>query len=429
MTPESDERHVGVPAQRLRVGDCQGTEPEGTQRGPATGASTSVLEDVDAGRRERHAGMPVQRLRQSSEPFDPRVHGDVVPDIEPDDTTLPAESEAAWWRDLLFNPVLISITVFLAASLLLMIVSEVFQFLQAVQSVPRPLQWLGYLFVAVLVAMAAWAAIRLVRCVTALRVTPQIQESDFYEAKHRHFVRTAAKQRAQEGRKILQAIAAEYPLDDLRFQKLLTSCGCTPEACSGLRDDIQELLRTDDLSAQSWLSRFDGRVLSLMDECARTRVHAYALQVGFKTAVMPTSMADMLIVVTNSLLMLKDLCALYNVRTTPMATCSLAGHLFINAFVAARLEGQLSSFAREADTALRGAIPLDATDAASSAGDAVSTTDFAAGAISTVASYAGSVVTSATFAVGRRSAEGLANYILIRRFGDACIRYLRPIQQ
>jgi hypothetical protein len=131
-------------------------------------------------------------------------------------------------------------------------------------------------------------------------------------------------------------------------------------------------------------------------------------------------MADMLIVVTNSLLMLKDLCALYNVRSTPLATCSLAGHLFMNAFVAARLEGQLSSLTQEADSALRNAFTAPTT-----AGDAVN----AAGAAGVAVGSLGKIVTTATRGAGRRFTEGGANYILVRRLGDACIRYLRPIQQ
>jgi hypothetical protein len=151
------------------------------------------------------------------------------------------------------------------------------------------------------------------------------------------------------------------------------------------------------------------------------RARDYALRVGVKTALMPTSMADMLIVVTNSLLMLKDLCALYNVRTTPLGTCSLAGQLFMNAFVAARLEGQLSAFAQEANGAIQDAMAI-----APSAADVVNSTE---ALNSVMGSVVGKAVTTATIGVGRRVAEGTANYVLVRGLGSACIKYLRPIQQ
>jgi uncharacterized membrane protein YcjF (UPF0283 family) len=419
MTPEPDARHVGVPRQRLKATDDSRLESD-----PAAQSLPAAVDPLfqDARDREslkRRAGLPTQTVRQPPEAYDPRIHGEELPDDEQDDATARADSSVAWWRDVLFNPALISITMLLGVILLLMLVNEVFQFIQAVHSAPRPLQWIGYAFVTMLTAAAAWAAIRLMRCITALRVTPQIQRSDYYAARHRPFVRQTAKLKSREGRDILRAILAEYPLEEPRFQKLLSSCGCTQESRSRLRGDIRELLSVDDLSAESWLSRVDMRVLALMDDCAKKRVHDYALQVGLKTALMPTSMADMLIVVTNSLLMLKDLCALYNVRTTPLATCSLAGHLFMNAFVAARLEGQLSSLTQEADSALRNAFtaPTTAGDAANAAG----TAGVAVGSL-------GKIVTTATRGAGRRFAEGGANYILVRRLGDACIRYLRPIQ-
>jgi uncharacterized membrane protein YcjF (UPF0283 family) len=419
MTPEPDARHVGVPRQRPKPADEQSFEPDTAIHSSSTPSRTALPGACDGERLERRAGLPVHTPAESTEPYDPLIHGEDLPDEEQEDAAARTESTAAWWRDLLFNPAIISVTALFGAILLLMLVSEVFQFLQAVQSAPQPLQWLGYAFVATLVAIAAWAAIRLVRSITALRVTPQIQRADYYAARHRPFVRKTAKLKSREGREILRAIVAEYPLENPRFQKLLASCGCTQESRTRLRGDVQELLSVDDLSAEAWLSRFDMRVLALMDECATKRVHDYALQVGLKTALMPTSMADMLIVVTNSLLMLKDLCALYNVRTTPLATCSLAGHLFMNAFVAARLEGQLSTLAQEADSALRNAFTASA-----SAGDAAN----AAGAASVVVGSLGKVVTTATRGAGRRLAEGGANYILVRRLGDACIRYLRPIQ-
>lgn len=418
MTSEPDARHVGVPRQRPRSLDDQGVESDAATQEPSTASRSALPETSNGERLERRAGLPTHTPPQSTEVYDPLIHGEDLPDEDLEDTAARTESAAAWWRDVVFSPAIISITVLLGAILLLMLVSEVFQFLQAVQSAPRPLQWLGYAFVTTLVAIAAWAAIRLVRSITALRVTPKIQRSDYYAARHRPFVRKTAKLKSREGREILRAIVDEYPLADPRFQKLLASCGCTQESLTRLRGDVQELLTVDDLSAEAWLSRFDMRVLALMDECAKKRVHDYAVQVGLKTALMPTSMADMLIVVTNSLLMLKDLCALYNVRTTPLATCSLAGHLFMNAFVAARLEGQLSSLAQEADSALRTAFTASAGDAAN-----------AAGAASAVVGSLGKVVTTATRGAGRRFAEGGANYILVRRLGDACIRYLRPIQQ
>lgn len=421
MTSESEERHVGVPSQRpMAKGSAGAVRASEAVHAAAVASGTYQQSTSDIERLEREAGRPTQSPRGAKEPYDPVLHRADLPDDEGEGEGF-GEQADGFWRGLLFQPIVVSITTLVVAGLLLVLVSEVFQFLQAINSAPPPLQWLGYSLVAALVLLAIWAVVRLVRGVTALRITPQLSQTDYCAARNRPLVRNAVRQRAGAGKEILRAIAADYPLADTRFRKLLTSCGSTDEAINQLRGDIHQLLSDDDLPLDSWLAAFDRRVLALIDELAKKRVRDYALRVGVKTALMPTSMADVLIVVTNSLLMLKDLCALYNVRTTPVGTCKLAGHLFMNAFVAARLEGQMNAFAQEATGAIQGAMNItpSAEDVAASAG-AVS------GAVGTALNNA---VASAAIGAGRRVAEGTANYVLVRGLGSACILYLRPIQK
>ena len=411
MPLEPDARHVGVPRQGPRPADEPSVEAVVTMHATSV-ASTTFLETRDRERLERRAGVPPQIHPQACEPSDPPgedLPDEDLPDEEPDGPAARTESAVAWWLDVLFNPVIFSITTLFGAILLFMLLSEVFQFLQAVQSAPLLLRWLGYAFVVTLVAIASWAAIRLVLCCRKLRVTPQIQRSDCYAARHRPFVRKTAKLKPREGREILTAIVAEYPLEDPRFQKLLKSFGCTPKRLTELRGDVRDLVGGDAFSTKAWLEHFDMRVLSVMDDFANKCVTKYATQVALKTALVPSSMADMLIVVTNSLLMLKDLCALYNVRTTPFATCSLAGHLFMNTFVAGQLEDQLKPLAEEAASALGNALP---SWVARGVGD-----------------VAANLTQSATAEVGKRVAEGTVNYMFVWRLGTVCIKYLRPIQK
>ena len=171
MPLEPDARHVGVPMQGPRPVDEPSVEADVTMHATSV-ASTAFKETRDRERLERWAGVPSHP--QSPEPSDPRG-GDLpdedlpdedlpdedLPDEEADDPAARAESTAAWWLDVLFSPVIFSITILFGAILLFMLLSEVFQFLQAVQSAPLLLRWLGYAFVVTLVAIASWAAIRL----------------------------------------------------------------------------------------------------------------------------------------------------------------------------------------------------------------------------------------------------------------------------
>jgi uncharacterized membrane protein YcjF (UPF0283 family) len=406
MTLEPDARHAGVPGRNLR--------PAGGHAGSPSAPSDSSTPELSAPRHseaheshsERRVGTPSQQRPTAAEAYDPETHGEDPADESKDDPSDLNDITIAWWREILFTPAVFSVIALIVAMVALVLVSEVFQFVQAVQSAPRSLQWVGYAVAIASVLLAGWAFARLLWCMTALQLTPQIRKSDYNTASARQFVRKRASRSSREGRDVLRVVLTGYPLEEKRFQALLKACGCTREAQDRLRSDISDLLSGDALPAESWLSRFDARVLAVVDECAIQRVHTYAIQTGVNTALMPTSMADVVIVVTNSLLMLKDLCALYNVRTTPLGTCSLAGRLFMTSFVAARLEGQLSSLAQEAERAVTASI---------SPGDAVNA--------------AGKILTTATMGVGRRVAEGVANYMLIRRLGDACIQHLRPIQR
>ena len=182
------------------------------------------------------------------------------------------------------------------------------------------------------------------------------------------------------------------------------------------------------MPAAAWLTRCDDRVLAVIDACARQRIHDYSLRVGMKTAIMPSGAIDQLIVIVNSLLLLKDLCALYNVKTTPAGTCSVAAHIFMNAFVAAKLEGQISDYAPDSVFGWSDAADTAATTGADAGTAATGSQSTLAAAMEAITGSAGSAVSAVTLGAGKRAAEGLANGYLVRRLGSVCIRYLRPIR-
>ena len=191
-----------------------------------------------------------------------------------------------------------------------------------------------------------------------------------------------------------------------------------------MSNEISELISDEDLPTSVWLTRANDRVLALIDDCARKRISDYSKRVGVKTAVMPSAAIDQLIVVTNSLLMLKDLCGLYNVKTNLTGTCSIAAHIFMNTFVSAKLDGQLSDLAPES---LFG--ESDTADSAVAAGDnEINGQSIVNSALDTTFNATAGITNAVTAGAGKRVIEGAANAYLVRRLGEVCISFLRPIQ-
>ena len=100
----------------------------------------------------------------------------------------------------------------------------------------------------------------------------------------------------------------------------------------------------------------------------------------------------------------------------------------MNAFVAAKLEGQISEFAPDSVSGLSETADSAATAGADAGTAATSGQSTLAASMEAITGSAGSAVSAVTLGAGKRAAEGLANGYLIRRLGSVCIRYLRPIQ-
>ena len=418
-----DVRHIGMPSQKARQLQPDTQEPESTNvdQSPA-----SVMKETQEAV-ERSSGLPDQRPQQKTERYDPLIHGpEPLDSPEADESIL--KQEPSLWQRALRGPVVSSLAILIFSIIMLLAVSTVFQFIETVQAAPEPLQWIGYGLVSILLFFICWAIFWLSISYVRRFKTPRIAKADIHSAKHRQFIQAKTKKNVVEGRAILRQILSDYPLRDPRFCQLLTASGCSETALEGLRTEITELIQDRDMPAAAWLTRCNDRVLAIIDTCAQERISSYSYRVGLKTAVMPSGAIDQLIVIFNSLLMLKDLCALYNVKTTPAGTCSVAANIFMNAFVAAKLEGQISEFAPDSVSGLSETADSAATTGADAGTAATSGQSTLAASMEAITGSAGSAVSAVTLGAGKRAAEGLANGYLIRRLGSVCIRYLRPIQ-
>ena len=142
-------------------------------------------------------------------------------------------------------------------------------------------------------------------------------------------------------------------------------------------------------TAEGWLEQLDRQFLSSLDSAARKCIRRYAVRVGIKTAALPSGF-DTPVVLLNAYLMARDMCVLYNLRTSGPGTAAILLRVLFNAFAA----GQVSELTESA---------------------------------SELFFEGGGVMASVGKSISARATEGGVNSLLFMRLGAAMVRHLRPI--
>jgi uncharacterized membrane protein YcjF (UPF0283 family) len=172
------------------------------------------------------------------------------------------------------------------------------------------------------------------------------------------------------------------------------------EEISVIRNNIKTLLEFENAGRTQWIEDCERLFVEPIDNCAKRRVGSYAKRVAVKTALSPTGLIDSLIVATNSVLMVEDLCRIYHVRSSRTHAVFLLGRIVFSTFVSAKLEDQVTGVADS----------------------------FFSGAISNLPETSKKLFAKASLGVLSRTAEGAANMALFYRLGTATILKLRPIR-
>jgi len=409
---DDDNRGVGVPRQ------YPGKPLISPQPQPATSESRS---DENLG-----VGVPKQAPRGETVIYDPAIHGPAVSGVVHADIP---DSEPAWsWLAVLRDPTLVAVLTLIGSALLLLVVSEVSQFLLAVQALPIPLRVIGYVLLTISIGLLVWSASRLFLVFFGRPVTPQIDLAHIHDASSRSMLQDLQKRNVAESKQLLERLLQDYRLDDPKLRSLMLASGKTDEDLREFKGLCQKLLSNINSSDEDWIQSFSDSVLPFFDDCARNRIQQYAKQVGVRTGLMPTGAIDLLIVSSNSLAMLGDICLLYGVSATRFGMCSIGMRIFMNTFVAARLEGQIDMFVKTASAGNDGgSMGTGTSEAVLEAKKDLVASFFSEGTSSIFSSMA-SALSSVTFSVGKRAAEGFGNYLLCLRFGDSCVKLIRPVR-
>jgi hypothetical protein len=288
----------------------------------------------------------------------------------------------------------------LAAAMLLWVFSQAMALVGQIQAMPFPIQYVGWGAFGLVMLMLLAGLLRLTWIYIRLAASPNVSLSALRELRKREEMRERAKADLRTATRQIQTFLVNYRIEDQRMQRKLRRLGFTGEEVQNLATVVMKLRRPDRGDDEAYLQNVSEQFLARLDDKAKSRVKAYAILTGAKTAVFSKGHIDTLIVAANSYLMVSDLCELYNVRTSRMGTLKVLAHMCIAAFVAANLE--------------------DVAD---------SVVDAAKGAFSNDLGAAGAGLVAGATAITKRGTEGLINYLLIQRLGRTTLKNLRPIAE
>jgi len=319
---------------------------------------------------------------------------------EEEDPPPTAPLNATPLRQIFESPILWASLILFLSVFLLVILSELFQFIQSVQSAPFFLQIPAYVCIFILFAALSWSFIKLGVAYRQLRKSPQVRLDQIRDGLNRKIMRDQIKKKISEGFTTLQKIVTEYPILDKKQIDLLQKSGMTSDNISTLKNNISFLLEEENVGEEKWIEDCDRLFVQVIDKCAKSLVETYARQVALKTAIIPYGFLDAFTVAVNSIYMVEDLCRLYFVRGGKLQSFLLALKVLFNVFVAAKLEDQIDNAGEKFFSSLKEICEVSV----------------------------GKIFSKVLGSVFKRIAEGAVNGFLFYRIGKTTILMLRPIR-
>lgn len=301
-----------------------------------------------------------------------------------------------WIRipQVLFNKTFILAVGALGCVFSLFIATQILIFLDLVANAPVWVQAPLYILVFVLTGIVLSAGIRLITLYARLSQNPKISLKGLRNLSALKKSRREVQKNMTIAREQLLSYVSDYPIHDVVYDyDELKKLGFTQENLDKLNKHKNRLVRRDVApSDKEWLDDFQERFLSILNETVDGRIRYYMLRVGLKTAVIPSTLIDTLIVVYCSFAMIGDICKIYNLKMDTLSTAVILGRVFVHGYIAGELEELSTSIAEEvADKITQG-------------------------------------VSKKFFDIfAPKTAEGAANALLLWRLGSAARKLLQPL--
>lgn len=244
-------------------------------------------------------------------------------------------------------------------------------------------------------AVAVCVCLNLLTAWLRLRTVRQIDLAALEDLRRRAQTRRDGVEHYQAARDQLERYLTEYPLAPAG-QGLLREAGLKQESLDALVKN-RDFLSGRSIDSRTWLDEFREHFQGGLDQAADTRVRTWALKAAGCVIASPLPLLDSLLVLGISLKLIKDLCAIYNVRSSRSGSLVLLTRAVTTAFIAGVAENVTEDAATEIS-----AMAADTTLGAMGA---------------RLAGF-----------IGPKLGEGAINAFFIHRLGRATIRMLQPLR-
>lgn len=397
MTPPQDDRPdrpVNAPRAVPRR-DVDPPPPRPRPEGPAAAGDAGREGDTGLGRRSPPPSGGRQVTDDELEAIDARERAELEAEL----------GRAAGLRlpEFLFSTTFVLAVAALGALVVLLVIGQVVELGERMTALPDALRWTGWSALALLLAVVAAAAVRLLLAALRLRRVGQVDLRALSALAERSALRGLARSRLEAAVARLEAYLRDFPVDGEKAERELLRAGFDAGEIETLRARRRELLDRDrHPGAEAWLDRFASGFQGVLDGAARRRVARSARLVAAKTAVTPRSV-DTAIVLHAALTQVADLCRIYRLRLGGLGAAVVLGRAFALAYLGGQLQQAAETVTREA--------------AADGAGQL----------LEGLPEGVGEIGSQLAGALAPKIAEGAANGILLWRLGAATIRLLRPV--
>lgn len=234
-----------------------------------------------------------------------------------------------------FNVILFIAMVFSILGILLL--TQLLSAIQMVSHLPLPAQYIAYTAFGLMTFVVLIALLRFTWLYIRIPANRQISLGEFDPIEGRNQLRSVVIGRMEESRTQLKKYLEKYNLIPEDLQEL----GFQPEEIAQLikkKDRLLALSEDIDTDTRSWIGEFKEDFQGVLDKASKRKIFTCAKITAIKTGINPNSFIDLTIVLYYSFQMVSDLCRIYNLRLGTLGTYYLLGKIFLHAYIASGLE-------------------------------------------------------------------------------------------
>jgi len=292
----------------------------------------------------------------------------------------------------------------IAAIAMFFIVTQTASFLVSVRQLSRTEQILLAIPMVIFGGIILGYLIKMLLLLGKLRVSPQIRIKALRELAERDHLRDLsieANQKAVEKLSSLLEDKKTYASED--YGEMLRKISVPEETISELNKTRLKLIAdSKNLSGttRDWLTEFNQGFQKPLDQIAKNRIQKHYIHAAFTTGISPYPLLDRLIVLQDSLAMLKELLEIYALKSSWDKSLVLLAKVILNTYLA----GVIDNAAESGMDTVMDNIPEIAKNTLSKGMETV------------------------IRKVGGKASGMITQGYLVYRLGNATIKMLRPIQ-